>query len=144
MYGSGRFLKISDLMFVFDFDKCISGYKTVEVFPKGWVLPLYVEYGIAQVREYDPQMSVVWRVKGSSHTFTIYENRLNIISNGDYKKHFELALTNFAKDYRMWFKDEEYEGVEWKYGYLNDIGRYILQEDDEDTECEDKNDKDRK
>jgi len=123
-------------MFVFDFKKCLSGVKTIEVSPKGWKLPLYVEYGIAQVNEYDPQMSVVWRVKGSLHTFTIYEHKINILSNGNYKGHFEEALSNFAKDYKSWFTDEYYKEVGWKYEYKDDIGRFIIQDGDGDIKSE--------
>jgi hypothetical protein len=117
--------------YIFDFNKCINGVKTIDVNPKGWRGPLTIEYGVAQNSKYDTQVSVVWRIKGTSHTFTIYERRLNVISHANYKKHFEEALEGFREDYLSWFKDKEYDGVDWKYEYKSQYGDLIISE-----ECE--------
>ena len=120
--------------FAFDFSKCVGGVKVMEVRPEGWRTPLFVEYGLSQVGQYDTQVSVVWRVKGTTHTFSIYEKRLNLISNANYKKHFEEALSNFRKDYLSWFKDSDYEGVEWKYEYKRQYERFIIPDGGESKE----------
>ena len=57
---------------IYDFSNCIGEVMTVEGNPKGWSGPLIIEYGIAQHAKYDTQVSVVWRIKGTSHTFSIY------------------------------------------------------------------------
>ena len=110
----------------FDFSKCEGEIKEINVEPKGWRTPLVVEYGLAQVSPYDTQVSVVWRVKGTTHTFTIYEKRLNVISNANYKKHFEEALSNFRLEYLSWFEDSEFEKVEWKYEYKRQYEGLII------------------
>ena len=117
--------------FVFDFKPYLSEIHTVDVSPKGWKSTVTVEYIIAQAHRYDPVVSVVWRVKGTSHCFTIGEQRINLISNGNYKKHFTETLENFRKDYLSWFKDEEYRNAEWKYEYERQFGRFIESEDSE-------------
>lgn len=123
---------------LFDFAECIGDINSVEVNPKGWKGPLTIEYGIAQKSKYDTQLSVVWRVKGTTHTFSIYERRLNIISNANYKKHFEEALEGFRKDYLSWFENEEYSGITWKYDYQQQYGDLIIPEEGEDNRSEDK------
>lgn len=117
--------------FEFDFSKCFTTPTRVEVNPKGWRTPIVVEYGIAQAHKYDTMKSVVWRVLGTTHTFTIFENRLNVLSNANYKKHFEEVLANFRIDYLNWFKNEEYKDAEWKWEYEKQFGRFILPEKDE-------------
>ena len=125
--------------FIFDFDRCVPGsVRTVEVSPKGWRTPLFVEYGLAQAHEYDTQISVVWRVKGTTHVFTIYEQRLNLISHADYKKHFEDALAGFREDYLSWFTDRGYDQAAWKYDYRDLYGRLIIPDGDEGEDNEDK------
>jgi len=114
--------------YVFDFTRCIGDIKTVEVNPDGWRGPLVVEYGIAQNSKYDTQLSVIWRVQGTTHTFTIYERRLNVISHANYKKHFEEALEGFRKDYLSWFSDEAYADAGWKYEYESQYGNLIIPE----------------
>lgn len=118
--------------FIFDFNNCLGEIKTIQVFPKGWRNPIIVEYATAKAHKYDTALSVIWRVKGTTHTFTIYEHKLNTISHGDYKKHFEEALTNFRLDYLNWFKDKDYENAEWRYEYQQQFGRFILPEKSED------------
>ena len=116
--------------FVFDFNTSLSDMTSIEVSPKGWTLPVIVEYVIAQAHRYDTTLSVVWRVKGTTHCFTIGEQRLNVLSNGDYKRHFTETLENFRKDYLSWFKDPEYENAEWKYEYQQQYGGFIQKDDD--------------
>lgn len=111
---------------LFDFSNCVGDVSTVEVNPKGWRGPLTIEYGLAQNNKYDTQSSIVWRIKGTSHTFTIYERRLNVFSHGNYKQHFEEVLQNFREDYLSWFREPEYEGVQWKYEYQSQFGRLII------------------
>ena len=116
--------------FIFDFNTSLSDITSVEVNPKGWKNPITVEYVVAQAHKYDTTVSVVWRVKGTSHCFTIGEQRLNVISNGDYKKHFTEALENFREDYLSWFRDPEYENAEWKYEYRDQYGKFIQESSD--------------
>lgn len=116
--------------FIFDFNNRIGDIKTMEVFPKGWRNPIVVEYASAKAHKYDTQLSVIWRVKGTTHTFTIYEQKLNVLSHGNYKKHFEEALTNFRLDYLNWFEDPEYANAEWRYDYQQQFGKFIISETD--------------
>lgn len=111
--------------FVFDFNLSIGDIHTVEVSPKGWKSPLTVEWAVAQAHRYDPTRSIVWRVKGTTHTFTIGEQTLNMLSGGDYKKHFKEVLENFRLDYLSWFKEEEYKDADWKNEYEAQYGRLI-------------------
>lgn len=119
--------------FIFDFKNAIGEIQSVEVNPKGWVSPLVVEYIVAQAHPYDVMRSVVWRVKGTEHCFTIEEQRINIISDGNYKEHFKKALEGFRKDYLSWFTDKQYDGCEWKYEYERQFGRFIIQDKEQDN-----------
>jgi hypothetical protein len=110
----------------FDFSNCISEIKTVEINPKGWRGPITIEYSEAQVSKYDPMLSVVWRVQGTRHTFTIYERRLNVISHANYKAHFTEALENFREDYLSWFETPGWEQTPWVKEYQQQYGRFIL------------------
>ena len=123
--------------FVYDFSSAISDVYTVDVEPKGWKGKVTVEYVIAQAHKYDTVLSVVWRVKGTTHCFTIGEKHLNLISNGDYKKHFTEALQNFREDYLSWFEDDEYKDAEWREEYRRQYGRFII-ERKQDNGSEDK------
>ena len=116
--------------FNFNFNTALSDCISIEVNPKGWVNPITVEYVVAQAHEYDTTLSVVWRVKGTTHCFTIGEQRINVLSNGDYKKHFTQVLENFRKDYLSWFKDPEYDRAEWKYEYKQQYGQLIKEGED--------------
>ena len=111
--------------FKYDFNNCLNDVKTIDVEPEGWKGPITIEYGVAQKTPYDTQLSVVLRIKGTTHTFAMYERNLNVISHGNYKKHFEEALTNFRKDYLSWFSDDEYKDVMWKYEYKQQYGNLI-------------------
>ena len=50
---------------------------------------------------------------------------MNVLSNGDYKKHFTQTLENFREDYLSWFREKEYENAEWKYEYRDQFGELI-------------------
>lgn len=113
----------------FDFSNCNDEIKTVVVNPVGWRNPITIEYSTAHAHKYDTMLSVVWRVKGTSHTFTIYERRLNVISNANYKKHFEEALEAFREDYLSWFSDTKYAAADWKYEYEQQYKGLILPDD---------------
>lgn len=115
--------------FVFDFNTSVSDTLSVEVCPNGWKSPITIEYVVAQAHRYDTTLSVVWRIKGTTHCFTISEQRLNVLSNGDYKKHFTTVLENFRKDYLSWFSDPDYENAEWKYEYQQQYGNLIEKND---------------
>lgn len=118
--------------FIFDFnvfDK--EEIHTVEISPDGWNGPITIEYCVAQAHKFDTMLSVVWRVKGTTHCFTIEEQRINRLSHGgEYKDHFKKALEGFRKDYLSWFKEEEYKDCDWKYEYQKQYGRFIIQDKD--------------
>ena len=120
--------------FCFDFNSIDSGeIHTVEVNPNGWVGPITVEYIIAQAHMFDTMLSVIWRVKGTEHCFTIFEQKLNHISHGDYKAHFKEVLENFRIDYLNWFKDEQYKESQWKYDYAKQYNRFIIPDKDNES-----------
>lgn len=114
--------------FIYDFRKALDDPHTVTVSPMGWNGPITVEYIVAHVNDYDQDISVVWRVKGTTHCFTIGEQRLNHLSNGDYQKHFQEVLEGFAKDYNSWFTDKQYEGCEWRNEYRKQFGKFIIED----------------
>ncbi len=120
-------------MFKYDFNNAKPNtYKTIKVNPDGWINPIVVEYCIGQAHQYDPQLSVIWRVKGTEHCFTIYEQKINVLSNADYKKHFEEVLQNFRFDYWTWFNDKKYKDAEWKYEYEKQFSGFMLPEREQD------------
>jgi len=107
----------------FDFSE-LKNVKTIEVNPQGWVIPLYVEYGIGDdIRSYG-EISYFWRVKGTQHTFVIPIIRMDFLSSGDYKKHFEDALETFREDYINW-KNEGFI-TEWSREYDKQYSRFIV------------------
>lgn len=116
--------------FYFDFNLANGELHTVEVSPIGWKGPITIEYITAQAHQYDTMVSVIWKIKGTDHCFTIFEQRLNHISHGDYKAHFKEALENFRIDYLSWFKDEMYRNCEWKYEYEKQYGKLIIPDKD--------------
>lgn len=85
--------------YIYNFKEGFSKIKIVDVNPAGWNGTITIEYTIGQPNKFDTMQSVCWRVKGTTHTFTIYENRLNQISHGDYAKHFKETLESFRDDY---------------------------------------------
>jgi hypothetical protein len=112
--------------FIFNFDEGLTSIKTVNINPKGWKNPITIEYCSAQARIYDTMISICWRIKGTTHTFTIYENQLNKLSHGDYAQHFTEILELFREDYKSWFEDEKYQGCEWRDEYRLQYGNLIL------------------
>ena len=108
----------------FDFSK-IEHIKTVEINPIGWINPLQIEYGVYEdFHVHGGLPSYYWRIKGTNHTFVIPISRLDFISSGDYKKHFEDVLENFREDYISW-KEEDFQ-TEWQKEYKGQFSRFIL------------------
>ena len=106
----------------FDFKK-LDKTSRILVVPRGWVEPLYVEYGVGR---YKDTLSYFWRVEGTQHTFTIPVTRMNFLSEGNYEKHFSEALEAFRADYLDWqIKDPEYS-VEWHREYREQFGKFIV------------------
>ena len=77
----------------------LTNVKNVEVNPEGWVSSLYVEYAEGFL---GATPSLMWRAKGTQHTFTIPLVRIQYLSSGDYAKHFKEALEGFRDDYKEW------------------------------------------
>ena len=107
----------------FDFLE-LEDIKTIEVNPQGWISPLHVEYGIADDIVTYGKPAYFWRVKGTQHTFVIPIIRMDFLSSGDYKKHFEDALETFRKDYVNW-KDEGFV-TEWSREYHKEFSGFIV------------------
>ncbi|HRT03603.1 MAG TPA: hypothetical protein P5513_06650 [Candidatus Diapherotrites archaeon] len=103
----------------YDFSN-IRDLKTVEVNPKGWISPLFVEYG-SNLHGGVP--SYFWRVKGTQHTFIIPILRMDFLSKGDYVKHFEEVLENFREDYLEWEREDFY--LDWMKEY-KEIFQYFI------------------
>jgi hypothetical protein len=110
----------------FDFSK-LNNVKTIEVNPQGWVTPLHVEYGTSEDMNdgvYGAIPSYYWKVKGTQHTFIIPIIRIDFLSSGNYKKHFEDALETFREDYVNW-KTEGFTS-EWSRDYQRQFSRLII------------------
>jgi hypothetical protein len=116
--------------FNFDFSLAQGDMHTAEISPKGWNGPLTIEYIVAQAHKFDTMVSVVWRVKGVDHCFTIPEQRINQLSHGNYAEHFTKALEAFRLDYLSWFRDEQYKDCQWKYDYQRIFGKHIIPDKD--------------
>lgn len=114
--------------YIFDFEKRLSEIKTVTINPNGWNGPIVIEYCSAQARIYDTMVSICWRIKGTQHTFTIFEHQLNKMCNGDYAKHFTETLELFREDYLSWFTTPKYEGCKWRDEYRLQFGKYIKED----------------
>lgn len=114
--------------FNFDFNNALGEIKEITVNPNGWKNPIIIEYCEAQAHTYDPMISICWRVKGTSHTFTIYEKRIiRHIKDGSYKTHFEDVLQKFAEDYRSWFAGKNgMQQCKWRDEYQAQYGTLIL------------------
>jgi len=106
-----------------DFSK-LKDVKTIEVNPNGWIQPLYIEYGIYDGAEVSGVLSYYWRVKGTLHTFVIPISRMDFLSSGDYKKHFEDALVGFKDDYMSWKEDGFI--TDWSREYRDQYSRLII------------------
>jgi len=108
----------------FDFSK-VENIKTIEVNPQGWITPLYIQYGIGNdIKHFSQIPSYFWRVKGTLHTFVIPVSRMDFLSRGDYKKHFENALESFREDYLAW-KEEGFVS-EWSREYCEQYSEFII------------------
>jgi len=109
----------------FDFSK-VKNLKTLEVNPNGWISPLIIEYGIVDGDgdQINNVISYYWRVKGTLHTFVIPVIRMDYLSSGNYKKHFEDALEKFREDYISW--KEQGINAGWVNEYYSQYSRFII------------------
>lgn len=105
--------------YIYDFNN-LQSIKQIEVNPKGWVEPLFVEYGMGV---HGTAPSYFWRVKGTKHTFVIRVLRMNFLSSGDYKKHFEDSLEGFREEYITWHKQEWI--TNWMKEYRQEFSKFI-------------------
>ncbi len=103
----------------YDFSK-LKNIKEVLVHPKGWINPLIVEYGIGY---YGETLSYFWRVKGTKHTFVIPVIRIDYLTEGDYKNHFEEVLEGFREDYKRWNEEKWY--APWMKEYFQEYKNLI-------------------
>lgn len=98
--------------------------KTIEVNPPGWISPLYIEYGIKEDHKVFNKLSYFWKVKGTQHTFVIPVVRLDYLSSGNYKQHFENVLETFREDFLKW-KSEGFTS-QWSREYREQFERFIV------------------
>ena len=94
--------------------------KSLGLNPSGWINPTIIEYGLST----DPVNSYFWRVKGTIHTFIIPTIRLDFLSEGDYKKHFESTLEQFREEYLFWATQNFY--LPWQREYEKQFNCFIL------------------
>jgi hypothetical protein len=106
--------------FIYDF-KNLENIKETKINPIGWVNPLIIEYGVGIWSDIP---SFYWRVKGTSHTFTIPVTRMNYVSKGKYEEHFKEVLEAFREDYIGWAGENFY--CEWMQEYKNIYSKYIV------------------
>jgi len=104
----------------YDFSK-LDNIKTIEINPKGWINPLFIEYGINYHGEV---LSYFWKIKGTQHTFIIPILRIDYLTQGDYKKHFEEILEGFREDYIEW-QNENFH-TDWMKKYYNQFNNLII------------------
>jgi hypothetical protein len=98
---------------------------TMDIQPNGWV-PLTIEYTTGQAHNTDPLLSVCWRIKGTTHLWTIYEQHLNQISKANYKSHFIKILENFRVDYIEWTTNVEFMSQnKWVNEYAEQYDKFI-------------------
>ena len=98
----------------------LKNVKAIQVGPKGWASPLFVEYGIL-----DEDMPLYcWRVRGTAHTFKIPVVRMDFLSSGDYKNFFGDALEVFREDYLTWKAEGFVDG--WPREYERQYSGLIL------------------
>ena len=107
----------------YDFSE-LKGVKEIFVAPQGWISPLFVEYGLSEDIITYGTLSYYWRVKGTTHTFLIPAIRMDFLSSGDYKKHFEESLEVFRKDYIEW-KNKNFDIV-WMKEYEKQFSKFII------------------
>jgi len=98
----------------------LENVKVIEVKPEGWISPLFVEYGSGFQGGIS---SYFWRVRGTQHTFVIPIVRMDYLSQGEYEKHLETALTAFREDYIGWAEEQWY--AEWMQEYKEDFSSFI-------------------
>ena len=97
----------------------------MEVNPEGWVEPLTVEYAVSANEDiFNGIPSYLWRVKGTQHTFTIPVSRIDFVSQGDYKTHFEYALEDFREAYISW--KEQGFSTPWAREYRDQFYQFII------------------
>jgi hypothetical protein len=106
---------------VYDFSK-LTIIQQMKVHPKGWVEPLFVEYGMG-IHGTTP--SYFWRVKETNHTFVIPVLRMNFLSSGDYGKHFDEYLEGFRQEYLEWKSEGFY--VPWMKEYQEIYRNFIVE-----------------
>lgn len=111
--------------YIYNFANALSKISTVTIEPEGWNGPIVIEYATGQPNKYDTMQSICWRVKGTTHTFTIYEIQLNQISKGDYASHFKETLEHFREEYITWRTDPKYFGCKWVDEYIEQYGELI-------------------
>jgi len=107
----------------FDFSQ-LQNVQTIEVNPNGWVSPVYIEYGTMQDIKMFGTLSYYWRVKGTQHTFVIPVIRMDFLSSGNYKQHFENVLETFKEDYLIW--QNEGFNTQWSKEYRDQYSRFIV------------------
>jgi len=98
----------------------LENVKLIECNPKNWVNPLIIELGIS----YDNGPTYFWRVKGTTHTFMIAVLRLDYLSNGNYKQHFEEILENFREEYLKWLQQNF--DMPWMQEYAKQYHNFII------------------
>jgi len=107
----------------YDFSN-LNDLKEIIVNPKGWINPLIVEYGVGS---YGEILSYFWRVKGTKHTFIIPIIRIDYLTEGNYKIHFEEALESFREEYLGW-KFENFYTL-WMKEYKDIFEKLIIIEE---------------
>jgi hypothetical protein len=94
-----------------EFDKIYE----IEIDVIGWVSPLNIEY--SYVMDFE-DTKLYWRVKGTTHTFTIPVTELNKISKGNITQHLQQALTVFRDDVVKWTVEGLKEKWMREYSYM--------------------------
>jgi hypothetical protein len=105
--------------FKYDFSK-LENLKEILIDIDGWVSPLIIEYGIGYHGE---NLSYFWRVKGTTHTFIIPVLRMDYLSEGNYKKHFQDILSEFREEYKDWARENW--STQWMREYQQQFSRFI-------------------
>jgi hypothetical protein len=98
----------------------LENIRQIECNPLNWINPIFIEYGIS----YENFPSYCWRVKGTNHTFVIAISRLDYVSNGNYKQHFEEFLEDFREDYLKWSKENFI--YPWQQEYYKQFHNLII------------------
>lgn len=97
--------------------KCDKIY-TIEVSPFGWIgNPITVEYGTVMLKPTDPDKAVCFRVRGTKHTWAVFEQQLYRISRGDYASYFRKELEEFRISMLVWIHVPAYWQQQWVRDY---------------------------